>query len=222
MKTSKRLQGVLPSATLAITAYANEMRASGIDVIDLAAGEPDFESPNESKKDAIAAIEEGFTKYTAASGISSLKDTIAEKLLRENRLEYTKEEIIISCGAKHALFNLMQALLDPGDEVLIPSPYWLSYPDQVRLNGATPVFIPTNIPAKKTVKKKKGPDPYSKEYMKQKWGTSIQSYALDKGLSKKIKKIPVRQKVQKQKSIIKSVKKPGFGFFNYIIPLAFI
>ncbi len=144
MKTSERLQGVLPSATLAITAYANEMRASGIDVIDLAAGEPDFESPNESKKDAIAAIEEGFTKYTAASGIASLKGTIAEKLLRENHLEYTKEEIIISCGAKHALFNLMQALLDPGDEVLIPSPYWLSYPDQVRLNGATPVFIPTN------------------------------------------------------------------------------
>ena len=144
MKLADRLRGIAPSATLGITAYANEMRASGIDVINLAAGEPDFESPSQSKHDAIQAIEEGYTRYTATSGIIPLKTAIAEKLLRENHLEYANDEIITSCGAKHALFNLMQVLLNPGDEVLIPSPYWLTYPDLVRLSDGIPVFIPTN------------------------------------------------------------------------------
>ncbi len=144
IKLADRLQGIAPSATLEITAYANEMRASGIDVIGLAAGEPDFESPSHSKHDAIQAIEEGFTKYTATSGIATLKTAIAEKLIHDNHLEYANDEIIVSCGAKHSLFNLMQVLLNPGDEVLIPSPYWLTYPDQVRLHGGVPVFIPTD------------------------------------------------------------------------------
>ncbi|HIC04258.1 MAG TPA: pyridoxal phosphate-dependent aminotransferase [Nitrospirales bacterium] len=144
MKLADRLQGIAPSATLEITAYANEMRASGIDVIGLAAGEPDFESPSQSKHDAIQAIEEGFTRYTATSGIAPLKTAIAEKLIHDNHLEYANDEIIVSCGAKHSLFNLMQVLVNPGDEVLIPSPYWLTYPDQVRLHGGVPVFIPTD------------------------------------------------------------------------------
>lgn len=144
MTLADRLQGIAPSATLGITAYANEMRASGIDVVDLAAGEPDFESPSQSKHDAIQAIEEGFTRYTATSGITPLKTAITKKLLEDNHLEYANDEIIVSCGAKHSLFNLMQVLLNPGDEVLIPSPYWLTYPDQVRLHGGVPVFIPTD------------------------------------------------------------------------------
>ncbi len=144
MKLADRIQGIAPSATLGITAYANEMRASGIDVVDLAAGEPDFESPSQSKHDAIQAIEEGFTRYTTTSGITPLKTAIAKKFLEDNHLEYANDEIIVSCGAKHSLFNLMQVLLNPGDEVLIPSPYWLTYPDQVRLNGGVPVLVPTD------------------------------------------------------------------------------
>ncbi len=144
MKLSDQLQGIAPSATLGITARAHEMQAAGIDVIDLSAGEPDFESPSQSKNDAIQAIEEGFTRYTNTSGIIPLKTIIAKKLLNENNLEYGTDEIIVSCGAKHSLFNLMQVLLNRGDEVLIPSPHWLTYPDQVRLHGGVPVLIPTN------------------------------------------------------------------------------
>ena len=144
MKLAGRLQGVAPSATFGIIAYANEMRASGIDVVDLAAGEPDFESPSQARHDAIHAIEEGFTRYTATSGIAPLKTAIAEKLHRDNDVEYANDEIIVSCGAKHALFNLMAVLLNPGDEVLIPSPHWLTYPDQVRLHDGAPVLVPTD------------------------------------------------------------------------------
>ena len=144
MKLADRVQGIAPSATLGITAYANELRASGIDIIDLAAGEPDAESPAQSKQDAIEAITSGFTRYTSSSGIAPLRTAIAEKLIQENQLEYANDEIIVSCGAKHALFNLMQVVLNPGDEVLIPSPYWLTYPDQVRLHGGIPVVIPTD------------------------------------------------------------------------------
>ena len=131
--------------------------------------------------------------------------------------------MIIQCTACEKKFSVPDSAVTASGRLVQCSScsnQWTQYPVKTKKSTAKPVFIPTNIPAKKTVKKKKGPDPYSKEYMKQKWGTSIQSYALDKGLSKKIKKIPVRQKVQKQKSIIKSVKKPGFGFFNYIITLA--
>jgi len=119
------------------------MKASGIDVISFGVGEPDFDTPENVKEAAAKAMKEGFTKYTAVGGIDALKDAIIDKLAADNGLFYKREEIIASSGAKHSLYNIAQALYGPGDEVIIPSPYWVSYPDQVLLNDATPVFVKT-------------------------------------------------------------------------------
>ncbi len=144
MKISKRIAGIVPSSTLAITAKAKELRSQGHDVVNFAGGEPDFDTPNYIKAAAITALNEGFTKYTPSIGIPALREVIASKLKNENHLEYTPNQIVVSCGAKHALFNLIQTLAEEGDEVLIPSPYWVSYPEMVKIAGATPRFIATD------------------------------------------------------------------------------
>ena len=140
---SKRASSIKPSPTLAMDAKAKAMKANGVDIVNFGVGEPDFDTPDNIKEAAIKAIKEGFTKYTPVGGIDSLKDAIVEKLKKDNKLDYMREEIIVSCGAKHSLYNIAQALFGPGDEVLIPAPYWVSYPDQVVLNDAIPVFIKT-------------------------------------------------------------------------------
>ena len=140
---SERARKIQPSPTLAIDAKAKAMKAQGIDVVNFGVGEPDFDTPEHIKEAAIKAIREGFTKYTPVGGIDQLKDAIIDKFNRDNSLAYAREEIIVSCGAKHSLYNIAQALLSPGDEVLIPAPYWVSYPDQALLNDAVPVFVPT-------------------------------------------------------------------------------
>lgn len=145
---SNRLSAVKPSATLAISAKAAELKAQGKDIISLSVGEPDFDTPVHIKVAAIEAINGGFTKYTAVAGTPSLRKAIAEKLKRENHLDYEFKQVLISSGAKQCLFNLMQALLNPGDEVIIPAPYWVSYPDMVLLAEAKPVFINTSLEQK--------------------------------------------------------------------------
>ena len=140
---SERAKKIKPSPTLAINAKAKAMKASGVDVVNFGVGEPDFDTPDNIKEAAIKAIREGFTKYTPVGGIDALKDAIIEKFRNDNGLEYAREEIIVSCGAKHSLYNIAQALYGPGDEVIIPSPYWVSYPDQVILNDAQPVIVKT-------------------------------------------------------------------------------
>ncbi len=140
---SERVKKIKPSPTLAIDSKAKAMKASGIDVISFGVGEPDFDTPDNIKEAAIKAMKDGFTKYTAVGGIDALKDAIIDKLNKDNGLSYKREEIIVSVGAKHSLYNIAQALYGPGDEVIIPSPYWVSYPDQVLLNDATPVFVKT-------------------------------------------------------------------------------
>ncbi len=141
---SDRSKRIKPSPTLAIDAKAKTMKASGIDIVSFGVGEPDFDTPENIKEAAIRALQEGFTKYTPVGGIDPLKDAIIDKFNKDNKLNYSREEIIVSCGAKHSLYNIAQALLNPGDEVLIPSPYWVSYPDQVVLNDAIPVFVKTH------------------------------------------------------------------------------
>ncbi len=138
---AKRVSRIQPSVTLAITARANQIRAEGGDILNLAAGEPDFDTPEHIKEAAIAAMRAGQTKYTAVAGTASLKDAVIEKFRRDNGLEYTPSEVMISTGAKQVLYNLCQALLNDGDEVLIPAPYWVSYPDIVFLAGGQPVTI---------------------------------------------------------------------------------
>jgi aspartate aminotransferase len=140
---SQHAKNLVPSATLAIGAKARQMQADGLDVISFAQGEPDFDTPAHIKDAAIQAIREGFTKYTATGGINELKDAVAAKLKRDNGLNYGRNQILVSCGGKHSLYNVFQALLDPGDEVIIPAPYWVSFPEQVKLCGATPVIVPT-------------------------------------------------------------------------------
>lgn len=140
---SDRAKRIKPSPTLSIDAKAKAMKAAGVDIISFGVGEPDFDTPENIKEAAIKALKEGFTKYTPVGGIDSLKDSIIEKFEKDNNLNYTREEIIVSCGAKHSLYNIAQALFNPGDEVLIPSPYWVSYPDQVLLNDAIPIFVKT-------------------------------------------------------------------------------
>jgi len=140
---SKRVQSIKPSPTLAIDAKAKAMKAEGLDVINFGVGEPDFDTPQNIKDAAIKALGDGFTKYTAAGGIDPLKDAIIDKLKADNSLEYERAAICVSCGAKHSLYNIAQALYDDGDEVIIPSPYWVSYPDQVILAGAKPVIVKT-------------------------------------------------------------------------------
>lgn len=140
---SQRAQQVQPSPTLALSAKAREMNRQGLDVLTLTAGEPDFDTPEFAKASAIEAIHAGYTKYTATAGIPSLREAISEKFWRENRLRYSPDQILVSCGAKHSIFNALFALCDPGDEVIIPVPCWVSYPEQVRILGAVPVFLPT-------------------------------------------------------------------------------
>jgi len=141
---SKRARNIKPSPTLSMDAKAKEMKASGIDVVSFGVGEPDFDTPAHIKDAAIKALKEGFTKYTPVDGIPALKDAIIDKLKADNSLSYSRGEIIVSCGAKHSLYNIAQALYDEGDEVVIPAPYWVSYPDQVLLNDAKPVIVPTS------------------------------------------------------------------------------
>ena len=143
MKLASRVAKVKPSETLAITAKANALRAQGRDVIGFGAGEPDFDTPDHIKQAAIRAIEAGFTKYTPVGGTDELKDAIIAKLKTDNRLEYKRSQVVVSCGAKHTLYNLAQALFEEGDEVIIPAPYWVSYPDIVVLAGGTPVILNT-------------------------------------------------------------------------------
>ncbi len=140
---SERTQRIKPSATMAMDARAKSMKAQGIDVLNFGLGEPDFDTPEHVKEAAIRAIRDGFTKYTAVGGIDELKEAIRRKLAVDNNIDYAKEEIIVSCGAKHSLYNIAQALFNPGDEIIIPVPYWVSYPDQALLNDALPVFVPT-------------------------------------------------------------------------------
>ncbi len=140
---SDRVQKVKPSPTLVVAEKAAQMRAQGKDVIGLGTGEPDFDTPQHIKDAAIAAITAGFTKYTAVDGIAELKQAIIEKFKRDNGLDYRPNQILVSVGGKQSCYNLCQALLNPGDEVLIPAPYWVSYPDMVLLAEGTPVVIPT-------------------------------------------------------------------------------
>jgi len=143
MGIAKRAQAIKPSPTLATAAKAKAMQARGIDVVDFGVGEPDFDTPANVKQAGIKAIQSGFTKYTPAGGTDELKEAVIEKFKKDNGLQYEKSQILISCGAKHSLYNIAESLFDPGDEVIIPSPYWVSYPDQLLLNDATPVIVET-------------------------------------------------------------------------------
>ncbi len=143
MKLAARAGRIVPSPTLAITAKAKALAAQGIDVIDFASGEPDFDTPDHVKAAAEAAIRTGFTKYTPSSGTDELRQAIAKKLEADHGLRYDKAQILVSCGAKHSLYNLAEACYEAGDEIIIPTPYWVSYSDQVLLNDATPVLLPT-------------------------------------------------------------------------------
>ena len=140
---SHRAQNIAPSLTLAITARAAEMKAQGQDVVGFGAGEPDFPTPKHICDAAKEAIDKGLTKYTPAAGTKDLRKAICEKLRRDNDMTYNYQNIIVSNGAKHSLFNIFQAIIDPGDEVLIPTPCWVSYPEMVRMAGGVPVFIPS-------------------------------------------------------------------------------
>jgi len=144
MKLSSRVQNVSASMTLAITAKAKKMKREGIDVIGFGSGEPDFDTPSHIKQAGIRAIQKGLTKYTPASGTDELKKAICDKFFNDNKLKYEPSQIVVSCGAKHSIYNIFQAVCDRGDEVIIPSPYWLSYPEMVKLASATPVFIDTD------------------------------------------------------------------------------
>jgi aspartate aminotransferase len=141
---SNRAKSLKPSPTLAINAKAKSMQAQGIHVISFGAGEPDFDTPQNIKQAAVKAIEEGFTKYTPVGGIDELKDAVIHKFKRDNGLAFKRSEIIVSCGGKHSFYNLAQAILDQGDEVIIPAPYWVSYPPMVALANASPVIAETS------------------------------------------------------------------------------
>ncbi|AFT66807.1 MAG: pyridoxal phosphate-dependent aminotransferase [Cycloclasticus pugetii] len=141
IKLSQRVQRIKPSPTLAVTARAASLRAAGQDIIGLGAGEPDFDTPEHIKQAAKDAINAGKTKYTAVDGTVELKDAIINKLKRDNGLDYQADQILVSCGGKQSFFNLAQALLDDGDEVIIPAPYWVSYPDMSLLAGGVPVIV---------------------------------------------------------------------------------
>lgn len=145
LQIAQRVQAIKPSPTLAVTARAAEMRAAGHDIIGLGAGEPDFDTPSHIKDAAVEAINKGYTKYTPVDGISALKQAIIDKFARDNQLTYGMKQVIVSCGGKQSIYNLAQALLNPGDEVIIPAPYWVSYPDIVKLASAEPVIISGNI-----------------------------------------------------------------------------
>jgi aspartate aminotransferase len=142
-KISQRAAALSPSLTLAIDAKAKAMKAAGEDVVGFGAGEPDFDTPQHIKDAAAKALADGFTKYTPSSGIPELRQAIADKFQRENGLTYKPSQIIVSCGGKHSCYNVILATCQEGDEVIIPSPYWLSYPEMVKLASATPVILPT-------------------------------------------------------------------------------
>jgi aspartate aminotransferase len=142
---SQRVQNIKPSATLAITAQAKALKAAGEDIIGLGAGEPDFDTPDHIKKAAIDAINAGQTKYTAVDGTPELKEAVIRKFERDNQLSYEANQILVSCGGKHSFFNLVQALLNVEDEVIIPAPYWVSYPDMVTLAEGVPVIVEASI-----------------------------------------------------------------------------
>ena len=144
MKLAKRVSGIGESVTLQITSKAKKMAKEGIDVVNFAAGEPDLDTPDFIKQAAIKAINEGFTKYTPSSGMQELREAICAKLKKDNNLDYSPAQVIVSNGAKHSLYNIFQALCEEGDEVIIPSPYWLSYPAMVSMSGAKNVFVRTN------------------------------------------------------------------------------
>lgn len=144
MKIAKRMENLSPSVTMAITALGRELKAQGKDILSFSAGEPDFNTPDVIKQSAIKAIEDGHTKYTAVEGITETKQAIINKLNRDHGLEYSLEHIVVSNGAKHSLFNLFQLLIEEGDEVIIPAPYWVTYPEQVKYSDGIPVFIETD------------------------------------------------------------------------------
>ncbi|MBC8001563.1 MAG: pyridoxal phosphate-dependent aminotransferase [Opitutaceae bacterium] len=143
-KISRRAASLAPSLTLAIDSKAKQMKAEGLDVVGFGAGEPDFDTPQHIKDAAIKALNDGFTKYTPSSGIPELRQAVADKFKRENGLSYKPSQIIISSGGKHSCYNVILATCEEGDEVIIPSPYWLSYPEMVKLAGATPVILTTS------------------------------------------------------------------------------
>jgi len=145
LQIAHRVQAIKPSPTLAVTARAAEMRAAGHDIIGLGAGEPDFDTPRHIKEAAVAALDKGHTKYTPVDGIHELKQAVIEKFSRDNQLTYDMKQVLVSCGGKQSFYNLAQALLNPGDEVIIPAPYWVSYPDIVMLAGGEPVIISADI-----------------------------------------------------------------------------
>ena len=148
LQLSTRVQSIKPSPTLAVTNRAAELRAAGQDIIGLGAGEPDFDTPQHIKDAATDAIKNGFTKYTAVDGTPSLKNAIINKFKNDNDLDYQANQILVSCGGKQSFFNLSLALLNPGDEVVIPAPYWVSYPDMVKIAEGVPVIIETNAQAR--------------------------------------------------------------------------
>ncbi len=143
-RLAQRLLKINPSSTLAITSKAKKLKSSGKDIVNFAAGEPDFDTPDFIKEAAIAAIQSGFTKYTPTTGTADLKKLICQKFKKDNLLEYSPEQVIVSCGAKHSVYNALMVLAGLGDEVLIPLPYWVSYPEMANLCQATPVFIETS------------------------------------------------------------------------------
>ena len=145
MELSTRVQAIKPSPTLAVTARAAKLKAEGKDIIGLGAGEPDFDTPQHIKDAAIAAINKGFTKYTAVGGTPSLKQAVIAKFKRDNGLDYTAKQILVSCGGKQSFFNLALAVINPGDEVIIPAPYWVSYPDIVIIAEGKPVIVQAGI-----------------------------------------------------------------------------
>ena len=145
IRLSDRVSRIKPSATLAITALANALKAEGKNIIGLGAGEPDFDTPEHIKQAAVQALDEGFTKYTAVDGTPALKQAIVDKFKQDNDLDYSPEQVLVSCGGKQSFYNLVQALLNPGDEVIIPAPYWVSYPDMVLLADGKPVIIRAGI-----------------------------------------------------------------------------
>ncbi len=144
MKLSKRALSINPSPTLGITAKAKALRAQGIDIIGFGAGEPDFDTPDHIKQAAIKALSEGFTKYTPTAGIIELKQAICSRFKEDIGVDYEPSQVIVSCGAKHSIYNIIQVLCEEGDEVIVPAPYWVSYPEQVRVAQATPVIIDTD------------------------------------------------------------------------------
>ena len=145
LSLSEKAKAVKPSSTLAITAKAKELKASGVDVVGFGAGEPDYNTPENINQAAIDAINSGFTKYTPAVGTVELREAVSAKFKRFNNLDYKPNQIVISNGGKHSLKNIFDAIINPGDEVIIPAPYWLSYPEIVKLSGGIPVFVRTGL-----------------------------------------------------------------------------